>query len=430
MRAFFLGGGLFIMRYFLFLFFLLLNTGALRSAEAYIAYDPNENLKSEVDANPYRILPRSEYYSFAVDADFFKPAFIGNLDSDYYRYDYYHGNGYWMTLRSEFTPSPKLTLDIKTIFTHGSSSNGPTYDAIIYPMVGITYEDDLFGFHWKGRLSDIGRQTIGTGLFIEDKETDGGYLIATKDDFRFKVMVDGTGSFRLEGGVVAFDTDVFNGLIGATVLLQETGTVYDPPPFLASVYSKHEWSNGLGYGIEAAADSAAKAAMVYGTYHDHVLNHVNVYAKPQIRYYGSGILGSLPGQISQNYVSYDQNDKPYTNLMDIFSYGDHVVTYSTQLNVEYVFNIFYRAYAETELVDYDYLNRGFIRELFYRTGLKFNPVKNRPEEIGLLVGNKYLIASTAAGDTRTYSLPNQPDYENKPLFLKQFYFMFDFATHF
>ena len=137
------------------------------TAHAYIDYAPNANLIEEVNSHPFRLFPKSDHYAFAVDADFFKPVFIGDLQSNYYRYDAYHGNGYWLTLRGEYKPVQQVTLDLKTIVTHGTSSNGPTYNAIIVPMVGITYQEDLLGFNVKFRLSDIGRQTVGTGLFIE-----------------------------------------------------------------------------------------------------------------------------------------------------------------------------------------------------------------------------------------------------------------------
>ncbi len=402
------------------------------SANAYLQYAPNDHVAEEVSEHPFRILPHSDHYAFAIDSDFFKPIFTGGDNSNYYRYDYYHGNGYWMSIRAEFKPVSKATINLKLNLTHGSSSNGPTYLAEVIPMAGFTYEESLLGFDITTRLSDIGRQTVGIGLFIEDKETDGGYIMFKRDEFVGKVMVDGTGSYRLDGGVIATDVSFWKGLVGGVLFVQETETPFHPPALMATLYSKHEWPSGIGYGAEMGIDINSWAGMAFVKYED-TWNHFHFWLKPQARYYGPRILGDLPGKVSQNYISYDQNDKPFTNIMDIFPFGDNVVTLSSQLNAEYVFNSFYRIYAETEAVNYQYKGKGKIQELFYRSGIKFFPFKSREDNFGFLVGNKYLIASTAVSpdsSSRTYSLPNMVDFENKPLFMNQLYFMINFQSKF
>lgn len=403
------------------------------SAMAFMPFAPNEKLIEEVKDQPFRLFPKSEKFAFAIDADFFKPIFAGGEGQKFYKYDFYHGNGYWMTTRGEFKPIPQLTLNVKVNVTHGTSSNGPTYQALIIPMVGITYNEQLGDTHFEFRLSDINRQTVGTGLFIEQKETDGGYVMVSHGDFVGKFMVDGTGSYRLDGGVLSLDLSYANGLVGLTGFVNETETVFQPPQTIATLYSKHTFDNGLGYGIEGGIDSEAKAAMVYGEYKATWFEKLNLWFKPQVRHYGKNILGSLPGKVAHNYIAYDQNDKPFTTLMNIFAYGDNVTTYSTQLNLEYVFNPFYRVYAENEYIRYDYKATGILQQVYFRTGFKLYPFKDRIDNVGFLVGNKYLIASTSQVDlnqpTRTYSPPNATDFENKPLFMKQVFFMINFTAH-
>jgi hypothetical protein len=418
---------------FSWLLFFALGVG-FNQANAYLEYAPNENVIAEVKNQPFRLFPKSDHFAFTIDADFFKPIFTGGETSKFYKYDFYHGNGYWLTSRGEFKPNDQLTLNLKLNMTHGTSSNGPTYLALIYPMVGITYDENLGGFHFQFRLSDINRQTIGTGLFIEQKETDGGYVIATKDQFMGKLMVDGTGSYRLDGGVLAFDVNMWQGLVGVTAFVNETETVFKPPQLMGSIYSKHTFDNGMGYGVEAGVDEAAWAGIAYAEYRTRWFEQLNLWFKPQFRHYGRGILGALPGKVTHNYISYDQNDKPYTTLMNIFAFGDDVNTVSAQLNAEFIFNVFYRMYAETEVIHYDYRSAGVLDQVYFRTGLKFYPFKDREDYFGFLVGNKYLIASTSQVDlnapSRTYSPPNSTDFENKPLFMKQLYFMINFNTRF
>jgi len=400
-------------------------------SSAYLEYAPNDHVMEEIYEEPYRILPHSDHYAFAIDGDFFKPVFSGGDNSDYYRYDFYHGNGYWVSLRSEFKPVDRLTLNLKLNFTQGTSSNGPTFLALIIPMVGVTYEENFLGFDMIARLSDIGRQTIGTGIFIEQKETNGGYFIAKKGEFNAKVMVDGTGSFTLDGGIIATEFSMFSGFVGVSNYLQETATVVQPPAVTYTIFSKHDFKDGFGYGAEAAFNSNAQAALLYLKYENTWWNQLRLFVKPQFRYYGHGILGNLPGNVENNYVSYDQNDKPFTNVSDIFSFGDQVKTYSTQANLEYAFNKFYRVFSENEWVDYLYQSpsKQTYCEIFYRAGVKFFPFHPREDNFALLVGNKYLIASTTTpAGGRTYSQPNFPDLENRPLFVKQLYFMINFET--
>lgn len=404
------------------------------SARAYLSYVPNAGLMETVESDPEnRVLPHGSHYAIAGEGDFFKPVFVGYNNPKYYRGDFYHGNGYWVDLRGEFKPVDDLILNLKTDFTHGTSSNGYSYGAEIIPHIGATYRNhSLLGFDWEGRLSDIGRQTLGTGLFIEEKETEGGDLVAKRGTFSAKMMVDGTGSYQLEGGVVAFDASLWDGYFGGTYLIQETEITYAPAHYTGSIYSKHEWSNGLSYGVEWGANQNATAEMAYAQYHAIFFDRLNLMVKPQVRHYGHGILGTVPKHIMQNYVSYDQNDKPFTNPMDIFVYGDNVTTYSSQLNLEYVFNSFYRYYVEGEALRYFYHNASTLQAFYYRTGFKFYPFHGNKTEIGVLIGNKYLIASTSVngGTDRDFSYPLGVDTENKPLFLQQTYCMVNLSTQF
>jgi hypothetical protein len=399
-------------------------------ASAYLDYPRNLDLAAEVEGKPYRILPHTQYYTFAIDGDFFKPAFIKNNNDNYYRYDFYHGNGYWMALRAEFKPVPDLVLNLKTDFTHGTSSNGPTYQALIIPHLGLTFRQKLLGFDGEARLSNIDRQTIGAGVFIDQKETDGGYVTLKHNDFFAKLMVDGTGSFRMEGGLVALDVSFMQQILGATFLIQETNTEFNPPNNIGTLYSKKNWDNGLGYAVEVGGHQAAWAGLAFIKFQKQI-GSLNFLIKPEARYYGSQILGSVPGNINHNYVSYDQNDKPFTSAMNILSYGDHVKTYSGLLRLEYRFNSFYQIYGENELIQLQRMGRDTIQSDYFRAGFKLYPFKGREDEFGFLIGNKYLNASTGrsgGSGYRTYSSPLIPDVENKPLFLRQTFLMFNFST--
>lgn len=419
---------------------LLATLAAAPSASAYVDYTPNQNLIEEVAANRFRILPRGERYALALDADFFKPVFVGGDNFTYYKWDYYHGNGYWVTARAEFKPVDRLSINLKTLITQGTSSNGPVFNALIVPLVALTYRESLFGLEWETRLSDIGRQTIGNGLFIEQKDTMGGYIKARHGDAGAALVVDGTGSFRLEGGITALEVWLWDGILGFTGLLQETDTTTQPPQLTGTIYSRRRYNNGLGYGVEVGANELNWAGLAYVTYEgwlgDRTQAGFHWAVKPQFRYYGEQVMGGLAGNVEHNYVSYEQNDKAFTNFMNIQSYGDQVRAGALQTDLEYVFNYFYRVYAETEFVHYDYAAAPRVQELFFRTGFRFYPFKEREDHFGFMIGNKYLIASSSQIDNtqsqsaRTYTPPNGVDLENKPLFMKQLHVVVNYNARF
>lgn len=402
-------------------------------ASAYFAYAPNRNLMEEVDTHFHRILPRSHDYALAIDGDFFKPVFIPSGESEFYRYDLNHGNGYWLDFRAEFHPDPNLILNVKTSMTQGTSSNGPAYFATIFPRVGLTYRVPRFlGLEWEARLGDIDRQTLGAGLFIENKETTGGYLTARTENLSAKLMVDGTGSFSLNGGVLAVELDYAKGLIGADVIVLETEVDYHPPNATATIFSRREIAENLKYSVEAGMNSRSWAGMAALAW-DESWGDFSLRLKPQFRIYGKGILGSLPGQVEQVFVSYDQNDKPWTTLMNIFPFGDHVETWSSQVRAEYRLNSFYRVYADAEPYRFDYHDATPMDGVFFRAGFRFFPFRNREDEFGFLIGNKYLVASrisrnaNGAPQGRMVTLPTDVDQDNKALFMNQAFWMIHYS---
>ncbi|MBU6153883.1 MAG: hypothetical protein KGP28_06235 [Bdellovibrionales bacterium] len=398
-----------------------------RVAQAFFQYAPNFGLREEVEGHEYRILPRSDSYALALDGDFFKPVFVGAGDADYYREDFYHGNGYWLDFRGEFQALDRIVLNLRTTLTQGTTSNGPTFNALVIPRLGLTYRQNGFlGFEWETRLGDIDRQTLGAGIFIELKETGGGYISARDDEFKARILVDGTGSFSLDGGVVALELMYGDGLIGGTLMMLERDVGYRPPQFTGTLFTKASILEDLTYRAELAGNErnlAVLAGLDYGPTFDRLKIHL----APQYRHYGRKVFGDLAGAINQTYVGYDQNDKPFTNALNVFAYGDNVDVFSSQLGAEYRFNRFYAIYARSEWFAFQFRERSDVSGVFYRAGFRFFPFPGREDEFGLLIGNQYLIATTLGDGGRMISPPNQADLENKPLFMQQTFWMVHFS---
>jgi hypothetical protein len=396
-------------------------------AHAFFQYAPNRDLRKELEGKAFRVLPRSGTFALALDGDFFKPVFLNPGNLDYYREDFYHGNGYWLDLRGEVQPVENLLLNLRTTFTQGTTSNGPTLNALVIPRLGLTYRQNGFlGVQWESRLGDIDRQTLGSGIFFEMKEMAGGYIKASSGDFTARLVVDGTGGFTLDGGVAALEVLYQGGLLGATVMMLEQEVGYRPPQFTGTLLSKGTIFEGLGYRAEAGGNTNGFAALA-GLDYNLVLDSFRIYLKPQYRHYGRKLFGDLAGAINQTYVGYDQNDKPFATALNIFAYGDNVEAASSQAGVEYRVNHFYGIYAASELFSFNFNDRSDVSGVFYRAGFRFFPFHDREDEFGFHVGNQYLIASTLGDGGRTTSAPNQVDFENKPLFMQQTYWMINFS---
>jgi hypothetical protein len=409
---------------FCFCFFLLSVSG---SAHAFFQYAPNRAVREEVEQHEFRILPRSDTFVMALDGDFFKPVFVGSGEGDYYREDFYHGNGYWLDLRGEFQPTKHLVLNLRTTLTQGTTSNGPTFNALVIPRLGLTYRQSGFlGLEWETRLGDVDRQTLGSGIFIEQKETAGGTIAARGGDFHARLLVDGTGSFTLDGGVAALEVIYGEGVLGATVMMLERDVGYRPPQFTGTLFSKGSFTEGFGYRAEAGGNELNYAALA-GLDYEVELDRFKFRIGPQYRHYGRKLFGDLAGAINQTYVGYDQNDKPFTNFLNISAYGDNVDAFSSQLGGEYRFNRFYGVYARSEWFAFRFHDRSDVSGIFYRAGFRFFPFPGREDEFGLLIGNQYLIASTLGDSGRVVAAPNQFDLENKPLFMQQTFWMVHFS---
>lgn len=399
------------------------------SAEAYLAYNHNRNVREEVQSQPFRIFPGSEKWAFAVDADFFKPLFLNNLNSERYVYDYYHGNGFWMDGRFEFAPVQNLIFNIKSTLTQGTSSNGPGYLFVPYARVGVTYRFLSSDIQNEFRLSDVDRQTVGLGLFVEDKIVNGAYWKSEWAGAQFKFLVDGTGNFKLDGGLYAAELSIANGGLGGSIFVFETERYgdYTTSP-TGTVFTR--WGGGnLRAGFEGAFNYRAYAGMGYLDW-KWSSEPWTIRFKPQARYYGSKIMGNLPGNIENIYVAYEMNDLPFLNFMSLMSKGDDVIAYGALLNIAYRPNHFYQLFFEGEPVYFDFVKQENYRYPFFRTGFKLFPMVGREDSLGFLIGNKFLSASSNSFGFRRYTTPTDVDLENRTIFVEQFYMMFNFEVHF
>lgn len=389
----------------------------------YQDYRRNENLKEELDQQPYRVLPHNDVYSFALDAEIYKPYFP--TDNPIYETDYNHGAGYWLDFRSEVKVKNSLIFNSKLVFTEGTSSFGPIEKSVILPFIGFSYQNYYNENHGvRMRIIDMGRMTIGNGLIIEQKDTNGGRLSYFFGEHELSFLVDATGSFRIDGGIYAFLFHERNDQYGMYTLLQEEIGFHYLPIF--SIYGNADlmkegpksWTGGAELALNREGESFS--GLLFTQYEDQ-WGAFKYHFKPQVRYYGRGLIGNVPGHLEQGYVAYEQNDKPYTTLMNIFTIDDHVLVGALQTRLDYQFNSFYSAFLDSEVMDAHYYDVGTFFYPFYKLGMEFSLLNGDQCKVGFFTGNKFLTTSdTFSGATGllAMTLPNQNHTENKPLFLK------------
>ncbi|MBX2988753.1 MAG: hypothetical protein KF802_12735 [Bdellovibrionaceae bacterium] len=186
----------------LFVFSLLVTLSAPSWAyENFRPFTRNENLAEQVQGDPGRVLPSSDLYTLAADFRVWKywPT----------QSDYYHGPGYWADVFIEARPESNLTLNGQLSFLNGSSSDGYLSSQRILNLLGVTWYPDFWGEQkiWRLRFFDLGRQTLGAGLLVQDLEMSGLEISFAWDDNFVRLMFPGTAVLRVDGDLMALEAE-------------------------------------------------------------------------------------------------------------------------------------------------------------------------------------------------------------------------------
>ncbi len=148
--------------------------------------------------------------------------------------------------------------------------------------------------------------------------------------------------------------------------------------------------------------------------HDLTAGGFSLQSILQGRYYQNGFAQGFAGQIENQYVSYDQYNKYYTNSINVFSRDDQVMVSSLVLNLRYEFSHAHRLGLLNEVGMFDY--NGIEDDRFYFGRVEYNhyPFPLREDYFSFFVTNKLLRDS--------YNAP--PYYESSssaPLFRTHVY---------
>lgn len=154
----------------------------------------NYFLKEQIEADSsHRFIPSHDFYSFVADVNIWK--YWKDISS------YYHGPGYWADTYLEVRPFSDLRANLRNIFVNGSTSYGYNQTSYIRSILGVTWTPDILpvGWNFMMRFFDLDRETMGSGLFFEDREMSGLLLQVHSDQYFFKLRLPGTGVLQKGG---------------------------------------------------------------------------------------------------------------------------------------------------------------------------------------------------------------------------------------
>lgn len=156
---------------------------------AYPTASNNSNVREEIDGDPNRLVPSSDWFVLAIDGQTWLRS-LGIREEDFY-----HGVGYWIQGRAEFALNQFLTINSRTVLYSGSSSEGYANPSGIYNLIGFTgvWPTPVLNSELSVRVGDLERRTIGAGLLSQDREVNGGFFRLSNHAYTFSILGDSTG---------------------------------------------------------------------------------------------------------------------------------------------------------------------------------------------------------------------------------------------
>ncbi|MBS1961454.1 MAG: hypothetical protein JST04_04505 [Bdellovibrionales bacterium] len=393
----------------------------------------NEKLHEQLEADPDRLIPRTKFFAAAVDADFFKPAYLQKVDNAYSD-NPYHGNGYWMETRFEFAPTDPIRLNLKLVPWLGSSSFGYAARAELFALAGAEWDDRLFNTDWRFRFraSDLGIQSYGGGILVQDRPTNGGRVEFEHGNFAFRQTVEGTGALAVAGDLYDHHLSFMHDRIGLGVIWSPSD-VSPLGEFPATGYLHAH--GGIGAGTDLAGEIAGnRNAPAFRLNAETKVDTgaFRLVAKPEVRYYGRGFAGGYRGYTQQVYTGYDLQSLSYTNAINIFRTSDAAFVPAARVIAEWQAFRTVSVYLDQELGEFDYRDAPDEHYYFWDAGIRLWPTLPRRDYATIGFTNKLLTSvqnlygpSAGTSGTVPYPVfPNQTDSDiDKPRFVKQLQFV-------
>ncbi len=395
------------------------NSPLLRASTLpYFTHTRNEGLAEQLANQPWRVLPKTERYAFAVDTYLFKP--WGHEEY------YYHGNGYWVNGWIEAKPTDDLALNMKLSAYNGASSYGYGRTDFFQPFFGVTWAPKFLPEAWflNFRYFDLDRQTLGAGLLLEDKEMNGLAFALGRADWRFKGIIDGTGGFYSFGDLYHSQLDWRQGLVGASLtfinyqtplLVNDFGNtqkVNEYGHLTWTLFSRAELGAGFSSDLEVGLRNQAWGGLVGLKWKvPTTQSKFRGFWHVQARHYGEGFADQIEGYVQQDYVTPEIEDKAYVEGRNLLARGDDVMVYATRLELEWRLRPWLPIASSNEVYYTDYAGLSGVGYL-HKQSVGICPYPDRPKDcVQMFVANKMVNArAPRGGEQPTYSFVRAPTF--------------------
>lgn len=369
-----------------FLFFLISNI----SGAEYLAALQNHDVCSEIANDKDRKITRGDWFCLGFDS----VAFLRALG----RSEYYHGFGHWSQLRSEFKINELSSLNLRSVFFSGSSSNGYAQPSGYFTLYSLEsqWPEKLLNGTLKVRILDQDRLTTGLGLFVQDKESNGGRLDWIFENYRFTFKGESTGGFMIGDDLYNYEIKENNSLFGAGIVLfpagSQSGLSENRKPYYYMFSSMP--THILDLQTEIGHRNKAWAGLLKISKTMESENY-SANLEMQSRKYENHFAEQIAGQIDHQYISLDQLDKTFMNAINIFVVNDHVQAGSVNLNLSYRLDSNHKWSFQNEFVHLDYSDLFKKDFLFFRAEYSYSPIPNRDDSLVFFLSNKALAQSEA-----------------------------------
>lgn len=334
---------------------------AFLSGAAYAHEEPmrlvNADLAPQIASQKFRVLPQYPALSLAMDTHFFYRVA--------WQFPYYHA-GYWMDNLFELRPVKKLAMNGRFIFYNPAMSYGAVSHFYFHPLMSFAWTDNLKDYGLadikiRFRLMDLDRQTLGAGLTLEQKEMSGVHFSLTSGDFRFRYLQDGTGGYDISGDVNYLQLDYKDNLIGLYAFHNHFGRAG-----FVGVYSTTRLLDWLETRAEFSTRHGVYAGLAGVNAHGDVGPSIHLTGDLQFRAYQADYARDIKGRIEHDYLTIAQEDKPFTDSMNVFVHDDDV--YVSALRVGAVVPLWkaLKFTTDHELAVFHYKKAGVQNHYFFR----------------------------------------------------------------
>jgi len=279
----------------------------------------NEDLHEQIAEDPERVLPSTDLLAAAVDLHGLWRVVPGE------RYGLafpglYH-SGIWLDVYAEARPFEDVEANLRLSLVNPGSSYGIVDTAEVVPWPSVSWRPTWRLVHFGARFFDLGRQTLGAGLVVQDQEGSGLLTEARWRALRVRRYWFGTNTFNLEGDLWTLGGDLWTDTLGVWGFR----TRRDYSDLGLSLYSAHPLSSGLTPLAEIAVRFGHLAGMVGLRYARDDGAWWAGGATVQGRFYDAGFADDLVGRMSHDYLAPEQELYDFVRADNLFVYSDGVV---------------------------------------------------------------------------------------------------------